>query len=613
MWRIYWKTNEMNIVFYGASVTAQSVSHDGNEVTGYVPNAIKFLEALFLESFETCNFYQMGYGGNHFNDAGLIYANDVLDKSPDIVIMDWHTTGLYEFDVESYAHVMRKFLESGAVIITLFLPFKRHLHSQNAIHFKQARGYSRCYDDCKILNFYKIPSLIAGIGDYLRDEVHTTPTGGFRFGRVVADALSKFIEDKVWEDTELLEEYILPPRNSNNIFVSNLECDFQLHAGDRLTLKLSEKSNWLQFYGKVIKGPQSPILNYKYGLQSGSINSWDQWCYYEREALTPLGHKFSGHGGGEVTFDIEAVNPSSNHGFSRLDVVGGIYLVGGELLSFGVEIKVLNIFIFANCHGGIYKRFLEDNILDRVSISHVVSYENLDRFEELKSDFSGADVLIIQPVNQYDDFKIENLKKHLKEDCLIIKVPFVRFEGFWPPNEDKELKKISKDAVMFFPEISSVNQIVYYLTELETPLCEIQLHFENSLNKLKSLEASGDIKFVDFFIKNYKKIPLFRDAYHPTWPFYVYMASELLSIIAGEKSINFKKTDVSLSVGKEFGHYKPIKNVYAKALGLEYDLSSYFVVNRYEFLKRVIEYEIGDFGRIDNIGQLADLLAQTNK
>lgn len=269
----------------------------------------------------------------------------------------------------------------------------------------------------------------------------------------------------------------------------------------------------------------------------------------------------------------------------------------------------MNILVFANCHGALYKKALDENLIGDHKVDHVLSYENLTNFSPLKRKFEAADVLVIQPVTNYEDFKIENLERFLKPDCLIIKVPFVRFEGFWPKAEDKTLDKFHKAAVMFFPEISKESEIVDYLTEKETKSSEIVKHFQDSLTKLEEIEASGDVKFLSFFLDNYQKIPLFRDNYHPTKPFYQHLAKNIVETVGAQKNVLYEEIQVDETVGKEVGHYKPIKNIFAEVLGLKYDLSSYFIVHRHRYLQAIVAHENSSgVDKIDDLNQLVSLL-----
>ena len=80
-------------------------------------------------------------------------------------------------------------------------------------------------------------------------------------------------------------------------------------------------------------------------------------------------------------------------------------------------------------------------------INYIVSYQQLDNFQHLKKDFENADILIINRIKSYNDYTIQNLKQILKKDVLLIVIPFVRFEGYWKPENYKRLTKIGDNAV----------------------------------------------------------------------------------------------------------------------------------------------------------------------
>jgi hypothetical protein len=102
------------VVFYGASVTQQSVNRSG-EITGYVPNVIANLRSKFGD--DAFEFHQLGYGSNHFNDAGFVFFPELLEKKPDIVAMDWHSTWLSKFPGDLYAYVIDTLISAGVRVI----------------------------------------------------------------------------------------------------------------------------------------------------------------------------------------------------------------------------------------------------------------------------------------------------------------------------------------------------------------------------------------------------------------------------------------------------------------------------------------------------------------
>lgn len=272
-----------------------------------------------------------------------------------------------------------------------------------------------------------------------------------------------------------------------------------------------------------------------------------------------------------------------------------------------VEAKMTKVLIFANCHGSFYKNAILRSGFSG-TVDHVVSYENLDRFTELEVKFREADVLIIQPVHNYPEFKTENLKKTIKPTCLLIQVPFFRFDGFWPKNDTRPLKRFSEAAVMFFPKINIHNEVSSYLLETETDEKLIRSDFEKSLVSLRNIEKTGDISFADFFLENYKKVPMMHDQYHWRSFVYEYIAAQILEKIESAKKLGLKIIHErnELRAKKEYGFFKPIKNVYAKALGLTFDLNSYFPYNRFDYLSKILAYE-NDLQPLEKVNNLTEV------
>lgn len=602
----------MNIVFYGASVTQQNINQLG-ELTGYVPNAINYLSSnLSSTEFDRLKFFQLGYGSNHFNDAGFVCFNKVLACNPCLVVFDWHTTGLYFFNQAYFSQVIFSLLDIGCRVLFLFLPFKRHFGKQDAEHFKQARGFVHLYpSSCFLIDFYNIP---ADYNNLLRDEVHTNAEGGRFIGSIVGDSLKEIILTGVQRENYSINDYITPSRVSPHVFVSSHSEKLVLEKNKSLNIefRVCENHNKVSLFANVIKGPFSPKLKVTLPEHlSLEVDTWDQWCSYQRKTLVKIAEfQTTPRNNSIVTIEIIGGNASVDQ---KLIVDQDLFLIGAEFRGVNImgspSVKKQKILIFANCHGAFYKTALEKHLLEEFDVEHVLSYENLENYEALEKKFQEADVLVIQPVAQYEKFKVENIKKVVNDKCLIIRVPFVRFEGFWPKGEDKTLSKFHKAAVMFFPELSSSQEIVSYLTEESTDPQSVLEYFEECLVKLKQIEATGDVEFFDFFLRNYKNIPLFRDSYHPTQPFYYVMAKGILDVMNRCKGIKFRDLRIPQVVGREVGHYKPIKNIYAKTLGLSFDLSSYFIVNRHRYLKAVLDHEVShDTSFIHDLNQLIRIL-----
>ena len=255
--------------------------------------------------------------------------------------------------------------------------------------------------------------------------------------------------------------------------------------------------------------------------------------------------------------------------------------------------KTKNMVVFSNCHGekyiDIFKR--DTNIHTMFNINYIVSYQQLNNFSAFKHDFIEADVLIINNVKQYNDYTLTSLKQILKPSCLIIVIPFVRFGGYWLPEQHKRLKYVKDNAVSFFPNIE-INNINQYLNMQINPQ-QLMSHFNQCLQKLKGIESESDILFYDFFIENHTKYPFFRDNHHPTMNMLEYVARQIIQKIQVSFDIIYNQSNFQLKQEiLEYGHYKPIQNNIKNILKIEYDLDKVFICNRNEYLHTVLNNEI---------------------
>jgi hypothetical protein len=256
------------------------------------------------------------------------------------------------------------------------------------------------------------------------------------------------------------------------------------------------------------------------------------------------------------------------------------------------NVKSKNMVVFSNCHGeryiSIFKR--DTNIHNIFNINYIVSYQQLDNFANFKDDFIKADILIINNIKQYNDYTMSNLKKILKPSCMVIVIPFVRFEGYWMPEQYKQLRYVSGNAVSFFPNIDK-NNIKSYLVGNNNEN-EIVAYFNKCLDKLKKIDEESDIRFYNFFIENHCKFPFFRDNYHPTMNMLEYISTQIIKKIGKCFDISYNESNFKLKTDLfEWGHYKPIKDSVKNTLKMEYDLDKVFLCNRESYLNVILDNE----------------------
>lgn len=252
------------------------------------------------------------------------------------------------------------------------------------------------------------------------------------------------------------------------------------------------------------------------------------------------------------------------------------------------------IVIFANCHAFYFEKDLYKYIPDlkEGSITHFVSYENLNNFKKIEPHFKSADLIIIQPVSNpnYSNFSVENVLNIKKKSADLIKVPYARFNGYFPA-EVRRPRKLQVGVVEYFPILPNQYSIDDFLQD-QIPEAKIINHFENCLLKLKEIEKKSDIAFVDFFLNYHKAYPMFKDCNHPT----PNLMNEISRQVVTKSSeiLSLKKENIQLQLNKKTkqgGHYMPIQDRVKSVLGLTYDLDEIFITSRKKYMQSVISYE----------------------
>jgi hypothetical protein len=246
----------------------------------------------------------------------------------------------------------------------------------------------------------------------------------------------------------------------------------------------------------------------------------------------------------------------------------------------------MKLVLFGNCHFDNLVKHINAFCPDVFEIHYLVSYQNLDKFENFKKQLLDADLLIMNPVQNYNDFSMKNIRLFYQKP--IIRFPFVRFYGYWNFEKTRPLSKFKSNTVANFPDIDFEN--VDDFLDTDTITADF---FEEQLQKLAEIEANSDILFYDFFIQYHQDFPMFRDPYHPT--------QNILKFLYNQVLINLKDrfglTPTKLLIPKldaepcEYGHYYPISNKTAQLLGLQYNLDKTFLWSRKHYLEKIISIE----------------------
>lgn len=323
----------MKIVFFGASVTEQAISRDGIK-TGYVAH----LKSLFEESNFDVDIVQKGFGSSSFNAAGFIYANEVKELKPDIVVLEWHTTWLGKFDSSKYFSVIASFLKAGIKVVNLVLPRREAIEPEREC-VKQSRAAIK--QGAFFLNLIDHVENGIDLNQCLRDYVHTSEKGG----AVYAQYIYNFLVEEVFKS-----DSSNPLKKSTNFDVeqyfediacTSLPFEKKLLPGNKLKIEFEAIASEVQIFAEMRVGPYSPKLC-MYGGTNTKISIWDEWCGYERNCLKALTPVFSPKDN-YIVFEISEERPKyekSKYDFSHVIQEDlkcvfkrNVYCIGAEIKS----------------------------------------------------------------------------------------------------------------------------------------------------------------------------------------------------------------------------------------------------------------------------------------
>jgi hypothetical protein len=326
----------MKIVIFGASVTQQSVSKAG-ESTGYVPLLRKKLRSVD-SSYEVV---QMGYGSSSFDIAGFLHLEDVVNHSPDIVILEWHTTWLGRFDDQKYAYAIDHLLFKGIKVLNLILPRREYLSPERDC-VKQSRG---CIEKgAFFLNLIDQVGKGLDLDKCLRDNVHTTEHGADRYSDLIMKFLLEEVIDSASPICGIKDNCIGLPQSYERPIISRTAVNGHLNIGDTLHVEvysdsMIHKPN-IKFFASLRVGPRSGYICLR-NFNDSMLLIWDEWCGYDRNALKPISPSIK-TGRTEFEFIVPLRQPeysSSKYDFSGVLDSDLNLVFNGPLFCTGAVIK----------------------------------------------------------------------------------------------------------------------------------------------------------------------------------------------------------------------------------------------------------------------------------
>jgi len=255
----------MNVVFFGASVTAQK------DESGYVP----VFKKMLLED-NNYNIIQKGFGSMHLNDAGLCKINEIIDLKPDVCFIDWFSTGFIATE-KGYFFSLLDCLVRKLMLINCkicFLLFDQlDFCEKRLIMYKNVINYTEIYNNIDYIGLYNNEN----IEDLLRDDVHTNKKGALLYAETIYNYFSTNIININYNNLTLNNKI---PEENEYFNIKTLEINKKIT--DQITINGNFKIIGIfqqigQFSG-IIEITRNEIEKYNECV-------WDQWCHYPRNNI----------------------------------------------------------------------------------------------------------------------------------------------------------------------------------------------------------------------------------------------------------------------------------------------------------------------------------------
>jgi len=272
--------NALKIAFFGASVTAQGIARNG-DLNGYVDHFQKLCGT-------NISVVKHGFGSCQFHSMGRYALLSILLLKPDILVLEWHTTGEEKHSIEQWAKTLILCLACNVIPIVLVLPHLRL--SPELQKYSSISSISSILEEGGIGRVIDLRYLVDKEGEILfRDVVHTNPFGA----SIYAAQLYASIRDIINKRLEHRESSIFPwqakdfyEKDFSRILFSTLDSETIISTLRPLSIyNPFHECCEVSFWGR--KGPVTPnidIISSCQDVKPETKQVFDQWCYYERES-----------------------------------------------------------------------------------------------------------------------------------------------------------------------------------------------------------------------------------------------------------------------------------------------------------------------------------------
>tara|TARA_R110001583_G_scaffold159826_1_gene311720 strand:+ start:2794 stop:3801 length:1008 start_codon:yes stop_codon:yes gene_type:complete len=266
----------MKLICYGASVTAQKFE------TGYVQQLVDTPSANKFECIE-----KVAFGASQFEYAGYAFMQDVIDKKPDICVIDWLTPSMKGFNSFKIDLLNRALLDINCYPLWMFFP--RVNNFQNLPEaYTQVQSSAEKFG----VGFIDVREYMTDFLDnpkkYLRDAVHTTLNGAKLYADIISEALIPIVVQHSKLLTDAKQSLIYSETKAQNLPVPCIkEIETTIDNSKGLEFNFKYLGGFFEVYFDTEIGPEICLLNFQL-YRNGEVyyektfNNVDPWSYYSR-------------------------------------------------------------------------------------------------------------------------------------------------------------------------------------------------------------------------------------------------------------------------------------------------------------------------------------------
>ena len=269
----------MNLLFFGASVTAQSFNRKTNQISGYVNSLEKRLsDSVIID--------RLTYGSCQFRVMGKLPLEKIISSRPDFLIVEWMTTSEKEIDPEQIIYSTSLLRKHGIGVIWLILP--RQDGDKYIDKYELLRSLSPQITILDIESKIGINQL----STILRDVVHTNNDGAELYAQMIEEQLPLTIEKESMVVNNIIskqDKFNLKSsltQGEKSLLYREVPLSFELKPSEQLEIYVSN-SDAIGFWCQT--NPTSPILSiYVDNELWKNISVVDRWSHYKRNILKPF-------------------------------------------------------------------------------------------------------------------------------------------------------------------------------------------------------------------------------------------------------------------------------------------------------------------------------------